>query len=109
MFVFLNFLFFLKTVGWYRYFFPAHILLFILFPCAFCGLARKFVGGHKLKDGCHCFNFYFFVAVQIINLGFNIKNGFYYNPTPRIFAEAVGRYVKEGNNVLVINVPEMGF
>lgn len=109
VFVFLNFLFFLKTVGWYRYFFPAHILLFILFPCAFCDFARKFFDGHKLRIIIIASTFILLVAVQIVNLGFNIKNGFYYNPAPRIFAEAAGRYVKEGNVILVINVPEIGF
>ena len=38
-FVVLNFLWYLKTPGWYRYFFPAHLVLFLFFPA---GLKKIF-------------------------------------------------------------------
>ena len=41
-FVILNWAGYLKGTGWYRYFFPAHILLYLLFPAALLLFARHF-------------------------------------------------------------------
>jgi len=40
---------YLKTPGWYRYFFPGHILALMFFPVAFASFA-KFVSQRLLKD-----------------------------------------------------------
>jgi len=41
VFIFLTFLWYLKTPGWYRYFFPAHLLLFMFFPVALFSIFKK--------------------------------------------------------------------
>jgi hypothetical protein len=45
-FVVINVLWYLKTPGWYRYFFPSHLVLLILFPAALMKCApRKIATG----------------------------------------------------------------
>lgn len=39
-FIIINFVAYLKGTGWYRYFFPAHTLLYLLFPAAILTLAN---------------------------------------------------------------------
>ena len=42
IFTALAFLWYLKTPGWYRYFFPAHVVLILLFPAALGIFVRRF-------------------------------------------------------------------
>lgn len=42
IFIVLAFLWYLKTPGWYRYFFPAHIIVILLFPAALGTFINRF-------------------------------------------------------------------
>ena len=42
-FIILAFLWYLKTPGWYRYFFPAHIIVLLFFPASLRSFANQFV------------------------------------------------------------------
>ncbi|KKT29470.1 hypothetical protein A3I36_00775 [Candidatus Giovannonibacteria bacterium RIFCSPLOWO2_02_FULL_45_28] len=99
VFILLNLVFYLKTAGWYRYFFPAHILLFVLAPPALECIAGKFK--NILITGL--------VAAQLAVLAVNIKQSLYYNPGPRRFAEAVNRAVPRGQGIFVFDLPEIVF
>lgn len=108
IFIILNFLFFLKTVGWYRYFFPAHVLLFILFPSALWKLGQRFFENNRLAV-IYTVAIIFLFTAQVVNLGLNIKERFYYSPIPRQFADSVNTKIANGSSVLVVDIPEIAF
>lgn len=42
IFIIFAFLWYLKTPGWYRYFFPAHVILILFFPAALTNIMSRF-------------------------------------------------------------------
>lgn len=108
LFVALDWIFYLKTVGWYRYFFPAHVLLFILFPAAFLTVAQKIIPfGWRSK-----IIFLFFAAIlfaQTNQLFLNINQKLYYNPSPGVFAQFVNNNVPADKDILVVHNPAIAF
>lgn len=107
-FIALDWFFYLKTPGWYRYFFPAHILLFILFPFALMEIAGSLWGGKFRKQTI-------FIAVTVVLLSqmapmfTNINTKLYYNPTPRIFANYINKNIPADKDILVVNNPAVAF
>lgn len=108
IFIILVFLFFLKTVGWYRYLFPAQLLLFILFPNALLRLLNNFLKKSHIKI-LYPIIIMFLLTAQTTNLSLNIKDKFYYDPSSRLFAEEVNKLIKKEKKVLVVNIPEIAF
>ncbi|KKS25000.1 MAG: hypothetical protein A2W71_03060 [Candidatus Nealsonbacteria bacterium RIFCSPLOWO2_02_39_8] len=108
-FIVLNLLFYLKTAGWYRYFFPAHILLFMLFPQALAGIMEKFGVLNWIKTRGSIILIAILAVVQAIVLVVNIQTSLYLDRTPRQFAEAVNKIVPQGQGILVIDFPEIVF
>lgn len=107
LFVLLNFMWFLKTPGWYRYLFPAHLFVLILFPVFLHYIATQF----NKKS------FYKFVTVIIFLLIFiqsaHLLKGrnekLYYNPVPRQFAMELPGIVGKKSSVFIIDHPELWF
>lgn len=108
IFVFLNLFFYVKTVGWYRYFFPAHLLLFILFIPALYTIVQR-IPFSKLKIYGMVAVVGFLVLFQSVHLVLNINKKLYYNPQPQEFGEKVNQLVSHGTDVLVVNIPHVAF
>ncbi|PIT93577.1 hypothetical protein COU00_03620 [Candidatus Falkowbacteria bacterium CG10_big_fil_rev_8_21_14_0_10_43_11] len=109
VFIILNFIFYLKTVGWYRYLFPAHTLLFIIFPAALFKIRDEFCANSHLKKYGAAAIIVILFSAQSVNLFFNIKNPLYYNPKPREFADEANKIMPTDKDVLVLNYPEVAF
>lgn len=109
VFIFLNFFFFLKTAGWYRYFFPAHILLFILFPAALFRVAQKLTGKKSFKVYAPIIIVMTLFIAQSANLFAHIRDTLYFNPQPRQFSNIINEVVPADKNILVVNHPEIAF
>jgi hypothetical protein len=108
LFIVLDWLFYLKTAGWYRYFFPAHISLFILFPYAFGVIAQKFVPSKfQFRTGAILILAVF--TFQFYHLLSNINQKLYYNPLPRMFAQRVNQIVPAEKDILVVHNPAVAF
>lgn len=100
MFVAFNLIFYLTTVGWYRYFFPSHVLLLVLFPGALMYLFKNVPIRTALLSAL--------VLVQVGVLIVTIRDPLYHNPVPRQLGAAVNELV--GNReVVVIDHPEIAF
>jgi len=109
VFAVLNFIFYLKTAGWYRYLFPAHLMLFVLFPAALFKIGDEFCANNYLKKyGAVAIIAILFLA-QSVNLFLNIKNPLYYNSQPREFAEEANKIMPADKDVLILNYPEVAF
>ena len=118
VFIILNTLFFLKTAGWYRYFFPAHILLLLLFPAALSEMVSYFTEllrntnfddisaiSKKIVVGIVGMLF----VVQMAHVFFSYDGIVYRNAIPREFAEEVNGIVPNEASVFVENHPEISF
>ncbi len=91
---------YLKTPGWYRYFFPAHVLLFVLFPGA---LLRIFT--RKIAIG---------VAVGLVVVQSTMligkRNDPLYNSTESaVFSGEVLSRTERDASILVVNNPSIAF
>lgn len=107
-FILLDLFFYVKTAGWYRYFFPAHILLFILFPHALLVVTGKIKNKYIRKYGAVLIiGFLFFV--QSFNLLSNINSKLYYNPQPRHLGEVINKIIPLDKNILVVHNPALAF
>ncbi|MBI3631724.1 MAG: glycosyltransferase [Candidatus Staskawiczbacteria bacterium] len=107
-FIWLIFLFYLRTAGWYRYFFPAHVLLFVLFPSALYLVISKLTmlsWRQKLVGALIAILCIF----QTVNLFAQIRQRLYYDPIPRQFASAVEKIVSPQQSVMVIDNPAAAF
>ena len=109
VFVVLDFIFYLKTAGWYRYFFPAHVLLFVLFPPALGSIAQGFGAYAWVKRNAQMIVVAALTATQIVVLVVNTQASLYYDRTPRQFAEDVNQAVPPGTGILVVDIPEISF
>lgn len=109
VFIALNIIFYLRTVGWYRYFFPAHILLLLLFPAALFDAIESVKRDGRLKIYLPVLIFSLLLAAQAGTLWMNIQSSLYYNPVPRNFSEMADRSIGVNDNVLVVEMPEIAF
>jgi len=107
-FIILNLLYYLKTPGWYRYFFPSHLLLLTLFPLAVVSLSKNI----KKK-----WLVLFFPIITISSLvfiqSFHFISGrntrLYYNPVPRQFIEHLSSVVSVEDTLHFIDQPVLWF
>ena len=100
VFVAFNFIFYLSTVGWYRYFFPSHLLLLILFP----GAVFSFFKSAHIRTAL----LFALILVQIGVLVVNIRDRLYHNPVPREFGATANERI-DNEEVAVIDNPEIAF
>lgn len=99
-FIVLNILWYLKTPGWYRYFFTAHILLFLFLPPVLFLIFKRRLALILI---------FAFLAVQSIYL-FNQRNNQLYNSSEAVqFSTNVALNLKDDTPVLVINSPSIAF
>ncbi len=99
-FIILNFLWYLKTPGWYRYFFPAHLLLFLFFPMGLMKLfSKKFVIAIVV----------FFIAIQSFVLVSKRNNPLYFATEAQDFVEYINKNTLESDGLLIVNSPQVAF
>lgn len=99
-FILLNFLWYLKTPGWYRYFFPSHILLFLFFPQALMTLFNRKVVLAALG------------SLFIIQTGYLLANSNdpLYNSDEAIrFSNYAMENTESNAKILVVNGPSVAF
>lgn len=101
-FVFINILWYLKTPGWYRYFFPAHIILLLLFPAS---LKHIFYNRKKIAATVIIFLFLFQISYLVLK-----RNDALYNSSEtKDFSEYVLTQIKPDSEILLINSPSAAF
>jgi glycosyltransferase involved in cell wall biosynthesis len=102
----LNIWFFLKTPGWYRYLFPAHLTALLFFPAALDRLAAL-VPRPRAKQfavyACAAL-----LAAQAIHFFRTMDTRLYVNPAPRAFAAALDEALPD-EDMLVVDHPELWF
>lgn len=107
VFFFLNTVFFVRTVGWYRYLFPAHLLALTLFPVALdriSGILRHRRIGTIFVTA--------FLSILVIVQGIHLARGrttwVYYNSAPREFATHLDRDLPD-SDIFIVDHPELWF
>ncbi|MBI5728707.1 MAG: glycosyltransferase family 39 protein [Candidatus Magasanikbacteria bacterium] len=102
IFVILNLVWYLKTPGWYRYFFTAHLLLFLLFPAALRAIfIRRRAIALSLVAGLALVQFGYLLTKR--------DNSFYNSAAVRRITSAIGQIINRNDAVLVINAPSIAF
>lgn len=91
---------YLKTPGWYRYFFPAHVLVFLLVPGALFSLTKKRIMIYALS---------LLVLVQGCYLLTRPKLSLYNSDSAVRFSEMTEEIMKPADSILVINSPSIAF
>jgi glycosyltransferase AglD len=107
VFLVLNIIFYVRTVGWYRYLFPAHLLLLVLLAPSLVSVVKKIksiamYGGAVLVLVA-------LVTIQTVHLLNNRNDRLYYNPIPKEFAAQIDKELGTGADILVIDKPELWF
>lgn len=100
VFVLLTLAFYLKTPGWYRYFFPAHMILFLIFPAAL-----TYFGGKKIA-ALAVISFFIFQLVFTIN---QRNTSLYYSDEAEVFSKHVTDITTPQDKILFINSPSAAF
>lgn len=108
VFIILNIVWFLKTPGWYRYFFPAHLMVLVLFPAAIANLSMRLTSKKNVVL-FPVFIILVLLSVQTIHFIKNRDITLYHNPEPRLFADYLGRTLGEKADVYFVDQPEMWF
>jgi 4-amino-4-deoxy-L-arabinose transferase-like glycosyltransferase len=99
-FIFLNFLWYLKTPGWYRYFFPAHILLFLFFPIS---LMRVFSRRFAILVVV------LFICAQSYMLVSKRNEPLYFSTEVQDTANYIEKEIPVDSSLLVVNGPSVSF
>src|SRR3989344_2515969 len=100
IFVLLTMAFYLKTPGWYRYFFPAHMILFLIFPAALIYLLNKKIAISVV------------VLLFLFQLGYTINQrntSIYYSDEAEMFSKYVMETTAPQDKNLIINGPSAAF
>lgn len=100
VFIVINAFWYLKTPGWYRYFFPAHIILLLSFPAALIYLFKK-----KLAIAV----IILLLLVQFPLLISKRNENLYNSEEAVIFSKAVIEQTKPNSKMLIINSPSIAF
>lgn len=100
IFTLLTLAFYLKTPGWYRYFFPAHVLLFLIFPAALSNIFNK-------KTAVLCVTLLF--IIQGAMLVSKRHDSLYYSDEAVRFSELVVQRTPPGADILLLNAPSTAF
>lgn len=99
-FILLNFLWYLKTPGWYRYFFPAHLLLFLFLPEAVASIFNRRLA------------LIFMSGLLLIQAGYLLtkRSDPLYNSDETIrFSDYVMAHTAAGSAILSANAPSVAF
>lgn len=99
-FILVNVAWYLKTPGWYRYFFTAHLLLWLFFPAALFRLLRP-----RLAAGIVIALFLFQCGYLITKL----HTPLYYATETQDAARWVNEMVPANQSIFVINAPSVTF
>src|SRR3989338_1017512 len=99
-FCLINLAWYLKTPGWYRYFFTAHILLFLFTPAFLIRLIPRRVA-IALLVGLFIF--------QSIHLFTRRNDSLYNDDTATVFSRQVMTFTKPSDKILIINSPSAAF
>jgi hypothetical protein len=97
----------LKTPGWYRYLFPAHLFVLILFPVILYKITDQLKKKSFQKIATIIIILLIFIqAIHLLN-GRNTK--LYHNPVPRQFAMDLLNIVDKNASVFIVDHPELWF
>lgn len=99
-FVIINLLWYLKTPGWYRYFFTAQVLLFLWFPEAIFNLFKR-----RLAILC----LFGLLLAQIVVMVYNRNNPLYFSTEASDMAALIDQSTSVKSSVLFINTPSTAF
>lgn len=106
--ILINTVYYVKsTPGWYRYFFPAHLLLLTFFSAALEWVTPLFPW-QKFRKYFAPVVVAVLVAVQGLYLIQVRDDRFYHNPAPRAFAAIVDEVARD-TDLAIINHPEFWF
>lgn len=108
VFIALNVIWFLKTPGWYRYLFPAHLTALVLFPAAASELCRRIRPQWIQKYGAAA-AIAALLTAQTVHLIRERDTRLYYNPEPRSFALYLENKLGRAADVFIIDQPELWF
>ncbi|OHA68657.1 MAG: hypothetical protein A3D59_01485 [Candidatus Wildermuthbacteria bacterium RIFCSPHIGHO2_02_FULL_47_17] len=97
-FIILAFLWYLKTPGWYRYFFPAHIIVLLFFPASLRSLLNQFIASAAVI---------LLIIFQAVFLFLNY--GSLYGDEAMLLQKYAKENITESSSVLVDSLPEVGF
>lgn len=100
IFTLLTLAFYLKTPGWYRYFFPAHVILFLLFP-----YALSYIFNRKVA----IFSVLLLFIVQGGMLVSKRHDSLYYSDEATRFSKEVMAETPSDSDILFINSPSAAF
>lgn len=100
VFVVINVLWYLKTPGWFRYFFPAHLLLFLFFPAGVLSLGKRRLMGVLL---------FFLILAQLAYLVSRRSAQLYNSPMAVRFGNMVMTSTPPSSEILIINNPTIAF
>ncbi len=107
-FVLLTIVWFLRTPGWYRYFFPAHLIVLLLLPNNLFEIGTSFVRRRFAIYGVS-FLVILLGVVHIFHMLHEYDTRLYYNPEPRLFAESLTKELGNSADIFVIDQPEFWF
>lgn len=106
VFVFLSFLWWLKTPGYYRYFFPAEIILLMFFPASLKVFLRTifgtYLGGYFLRVVA-------IIALIVFQFYWLIFNSFSSTSGATKVISILNNNFKQSSEIFVLNSPEFGF
>lgn len=108
LFIVVNILAFIRGPGWYRYFFPAHLVALAWLPAAVFRIEQQFSSARLRTYGAP-------VALTILIIvqsgHFLTQRGteLYYNPAPREFAREIDRELGPDADIFIIHKPEIWF
>ncbi len=100
VFILLTLAFYLKTPGWYRYFFPAQMILFLIFPAALAHIVNKKIAVVAI------------IALFLFQVVYTISQrntSLYYSDEAIVFSRYVEKNIPQNFNMLVINAPSVAF
>ncbi len=107
-FIILNIAWFLRTPGWYRYFFPAHLLVLVLLASSVWDVLKNLTSQRKALYGVTLLSI-ILASVQAGHLLGEYNSRLYYNPEPRRFAIDLIQEKKVDADIFVIDQPEFWF
>jgi 4-amino-4-deoxy-L-arabinose transferase-like glycosyltransferase len=104
VFIFLNFLGYLKGTGWYRYFFPAHILLYLLFPVSILNLS-SFLKNFYIKKALSC-SVFILIVFQFYHLFFLSDTSYTVTRTRNSYLATTLNNIPKDKKILFYNTAE---
>lgn len=110
IFIFVSFLWYLKTPGWYRYFFSIHVLAILFFPASLTAVAERAGVFFKKEKIVKTLGEAIIGALIIFQAGFLVINyNQFYNDSLLRFKEYAEKNIPENSSVFIVNLPEAAF